>query len=148
MLSVERRYLYPQGNRSYRRGPSPRETGSGKKKKKKCVCRFFSFSLQPPFCCACRGMKQQSMLNNILLSPFRLWTRFFKIPCFLFLTFCILAFLHFYRTFKRIEKDIKLKRKLRENEMKSGIKVREMGETYVDKDRAIAVVIGNTKMTS
>ena len=41
-----------------------------------------------------------------------------------------------------------MKRKLRENEMKSGIKVREMGETYVDKDRAIAVVIGNTKMTS
>ena len=25
MLSVERRYLYPQGSRSYRRGPSPRE---------------------------------------------------------------------------------------------------------------------------
>ena len=41
-----------------------------------------------------------------------------------------------------------MKRKLRENEMKSGIKVREMGETYVDKDRAIAVVIGNTEMTS
>ena len=34
MLSVERRYLYPQGSRSYRRGPSPREKASGNKKKK------------------------------------------------------------------------------------------------------------------
>ena len=49
----------------------------------------------------------------------------------------------FCRTFKRIEKDIKLKRKMRESEMKNGQKTRDMGESYVDKDRAIAVVIGN-----
>ena len=45
------------------------------------------------------------------------------------------------KTFKKIENDIKLKRKLKEAESKSGTK-RETGETYVDKDRAIAVVIG------
>ena len=38
MLSVEWRYLYPQGSRSFRRGPSPREKASGKKKKKICKC--------------------------------------------------------------------------------------------------------------
>ena len=45
-------------------------------------------------------------------------------------------------TFKRIEKDIRQKRKLKEAESKSGNK---KDENYIDKDRAIAVVIGNIK---
>jgi hypothetical protein len=48
------------------------------------------------------------------------------------------------KTFKKIENDIKLKRKLKEAESKSGSK-KETGETYVDKDRAIAVVIGESE---
>ena len=44
-------------------------------------------------------------------------------------------------TFKRIEKDIRMKKRQKEADVRSGSK-KELSETYVDKDRAIAVVIG------
>lgn len=50
-------------------------------------------------------------------------------------------------TFKRIEKDIRMKRRQKEADIRSGTK-KDLSETYVDKDRAIAVVIGGLHNTS
>ena len=76
MFSVERQYLYPQGSRSYRRGPSPREKASVKKKKKKqwYHCREWQNSKCTQILCGYIGLKNYIMFTSFFFFPLMHYT--------------------------------------------------------------------------